>query len=229
MHFIVIEGIDRTGKDTQATKLGERLIRCGLETRMFHFPNYDSITGKVISDHLHDKIILAARETSRLSSILLKPQASPHDAMVFQCVQTCDKYAVAPEISKALRGGQMVICNRWWQSSYVYGMDDGIDPLWLMAVQACLPQAGLNILLDLDPEEAAKRTAEPGDRYERDLSKQKRLRESYLNLWREQGKEHGDAYWKVVPASRSIGEVHEQIVSHMKDTLWYLRCPPKTL
>ena len=228
MYFIVIEGIDRSGKDTQATMLAKRLVRCGSETRMFHFPNYDSITGKIISDHLHDKIVLTTK-ISGPSSILLKPQASPHDAMVFQCVQTCDKYAMAPEISKALRDGQMVICNRWWQSSCVYGMDDGIDPLWLVTIQACLPRAGLNILLDLDPEKAVERATEPSDRYERDLPKQKRLRESYLSLWREQGKEHGNAYWKVVPASRSAEEVHEQIVSYMKDTLWYLRCPSKML
>jgi len=223
--FVVIEGCDRCGKSTQAEMLFQRFVRCGLKTKMFSFPNYVSETGKVISDHLHDRIVLAEKQKSSIASILPRfgNQVSSYDALVFQCVQTCDKYAVAARILKSLREGEIVVCCRWWQSAFVYGLDDGLDPLWLMDVHACMPQAGLNLLLDFSPDEAARRSSDPGDRMERDLVKQRRLRESYLNMWKNKLDPRGHVglqhEWEVIGADGSSEEVHERIVGCVKKYL----------
>jgi Thymidylate kinase len=229
--FIVIEGCDRFGKSTQVEMLYQRFVHCGLKTKMFSFPNYASVTGKVISEHLHDKIALAEKQRPQEVSILPRfgAQVSPHDALVFQCVQTCDKYAVASQISKVLRDGEIVVCGRWWQSAFVYGLDDGLDPLWLMDIHACMPQADLNLLLDFSPDEAAKRFSTPGDRLERDLVKQRRLRESYLEMWKNRIEPYGrigvQHEWEVLQADGSPEEVHERIVDCVKNRFTFL--PPK--
>jgi len=221
MYFIVIEGCDHFGKSTQVKLLAEKLVHCGLKTQVFSFPNYESSTGKIIADHLHDKISLMVREPSKLLSILPKPHVSPHDSLVFQCVQTCDKYAVAAKILAAQRDGEIVVCGRWWQSAYVYGLDDGLDPMWLMDVHTCLPKADLNLLLDFSPNEAAGRFVDSPDRYERDLPKQRRLRDSYLKLWSSMSGLYGSGGWKVLSAEGSIEEIHERIVTCVKNYLSY--------
>ena len=211
MHFIVLEGCDRFGKSTQVGLLRELFLRCGFKTRVFTFPNYGSVTGKVIDEHLHGKIALYYSE-SRITC--------PQDALAFQCVQTADKYAVASQIIQALGNGEIVICGRWWQSAYIYGLDDGLDEQWLRDVHDCLPRADLNILLDASPDEAAKRVTVPGDRYERDLPKQRRLRDRYLKLW--ETMKAAQPGWEVVSAAGTIGEVHDGIVKTVRASLAHL-------
>ena len=211
MHFIVLEGCDRFGKSTQVKLLMELFLKCGFKTRVFTFPNYGSATGKVIDDHLHDKIKVV-RDVGLYGRSL-----DASDPLVFQCVQTADKYAVAGQIIQALRNDEIVICGRWWQSAFVYGLDDGLDEQWLRDVHDCLPKADLNILLDCSPDEAAARATEPGDRYERDLPKQRRLRDRYLKLWAEMGA--AQPGWKVLSAAGTIEEIHASIVASVKSSL----------
>jgi dTMP kinase len=214
MHFIVLEGCDRFGKSTQVKLLAERFLKCGFKTRVFTFPNYGSATGKVIDDHLHERIKVV-RDGGLYGRCL-----DASDPLIFQCVQTADKYAVASQIVRSLRDGEIVICGRWWQSAFIYGLDDGLDEQWLRDVHDCLPRADLNILLDASPDDAAARATGPGDRYERDLPKQRRLRDRYLKLWA--GMAGSYPGWEVVPASGSIEEVHAKIVDAVKSSLVHL-------
>ena len=46
--FIVIEGTDCSGKETQSTLLVEKLNNMGKKAIRLTFPNYDSPTGKII-------------------------------------------------------------------------------------------------------------------------------------------------------------------------------------
>ena len=225
MPFIVIEGPDRFGKSTQLDLLVDRLREMGHRTSRFSFPYYESETGSIIDAHLHDKLMLTESDSHSSGTI-----RSRYDALVFQCVQTCNKYEVAAEISDHLRQGDFVVSGRWWQSAYVYGLDDGLDADWLDKVHACLPKADLNILLDYDPELAAKRADVPGDRYESDLSKQKRVRELYLKLWTERpdGSEWGEVFglvakYPVVSAAGSAYEVHERVYAKVFDRFDVLR------
>jgi dTMP kinase len=209
MHFIVLEGCDRFGKSAQVKLLVEFLVKCGFKARAFAFPDYGSATGKIIHDHLHGKIAVGH---------LTKDTHVCHcDPLVFQCVQTVDKYAAAGRILQALRDGVIVVCGRWWQSAYVYGSDDGLDEGWLHDAHECLPRADLNILLDCSPEEAASRTTVAGDRYERDLPKQRRLRDRYLGLWKSMAV--GQPGWMVVPAWGAIEQVHAGIVAAVRSSL----------
>ena len=131
--FIVIEGIDRIGKSTQVELLKQKFALCGVSTEVFNFPAYDTPTGQVIYEHLHNKLSLT--EPSELAGVT---KLSKHDALVFQCVQTADKYAMAGEFKNLLEGGEIIICGRWWQSAFVYGQDDGLNASWLLNIHGRL-------------------------------------------------------------------------------------------
>ena len=205
--FIVIEGIDKTGKSTQVKELSHRIRQSGVGVVEFGFPCDGTPTGKLIRKWLAGDVALIKSEMNFREN----PRAQ-EDGFMFQCIQLADKYAAAFEIEKAQDDGNVVICARWCPSAYAYGIDSGIDSDWLLKVQSYLPEPDINILLDLDPVEAAKRSqSQSKDRIDRDLEKQKRLRDLYLKLWDQPPQD--DSIWRVVSASGSIKEVHERIWS----------------
>lgn len=52
--FIVIEGIDGAGCETQATALMQQLIKMGKKPFYIKFPHYDTPVGKMIRDFLYE-------------------------------------------------------------------------------------------------------------------------------------------------------------------------------
>lgn len=215
--FIVIEGCDRFGKSTQLDLLFGKLVQTGHRVVKFSFPFYDSDTGRAIDKHLHNQLFLA--EPANFTG---KINVSQYDALAFQCIQTVNKYEAVSKINRHLREGAIVVCGRWWQSAYLYGLDDGLDQQWLIDVHSCLPMPDLNILLDYDPELAAQRAGGPGDRFEADLAKQKRLRDAYLQLWNDPLFSHfisRFSEWFVVSASGGPAEVHERVCECIREPL----------
>lgn len=213
--LIVIEGCDGTGKSTQLEMLVAFLRSRKIPASSYSFPSYESPTGRIIREHLHDRLAVVDGPFGTDGTC----QRSVHDALVFQCLQTADKYAVAAEIRAKILLGQIVVCGRWWQSACVYSRDDGIDPDWLRKVHACMPSAGFNFLLDADPATASLRMRNP-DRFDRDLDKQRRLRDAYLVLWG--AMRLSEERWIVVRADGSKEEVHRCIASHLEPQLGHL-------
>jgi dTMP kinase len=187
--LIVIEGCDAAGKNTLARGLHDFFIEAGKPSQLFSFPNYETATGKLIQR-------------------MLKPEApkagmSPDDlALIFQCVMVANKLEDAPAIDFALNNGEHVICDRYWQSGYVYGTLDGLSPQWLWEMQHSLPAADVCLLLDLPVEETARRRPEFRDRYEADRKKQEQLRIAYRQLWSEEE-------WPIIDASMPAPRVLE--------------------
>ena len=50
--FIVLEGLDRSGKTTQTTMLKEHLDSSGHAVKLMRFPNRETGTGKLINQYL---------------------------------------------------------------------------------------------------------------------------------------------------------------------------------
>jgi len=166
--LIVIEGGDAAGKMTQSTRLAE----C-LKGQRFAFPNYDSPTGRLILGHLKKDWACRAVAGEPIEG----------DNLVFQCLQTVNRLEVVSRIKKALDAGP-VVCDRYWQSAVIYGTLDGLDSDWLSAVQRDpMPEADINILIDLPIEEGFKRRPERRDRYEVNREFMERVRAEYLRLW----------------------------------------------
>lgn len=51
--LILIEGVDGSGKNTQSKLLSQKLVKCGYDTDVLSFPQYDKFFGKEISNYLN--------------------------------------------------------------------------------------------------------------------------------------------------------------------------------
>ena len=207
--FVVVEGPDQVGKTVQAGLLAEYLRGLGRQVDSYSFPSRGSLTGRVAREWL-------GGGSSALRAVGSDAQFYRDVAVTFQCVQLVDKYAAVPAILDKLGDGQDVVCCRWWQSSYVYGLDDGLPLDWLADTCSLMPRADLNVLVDLSPATAAARSAKSGsrlDRYDRDFAKQERIRQTYLALWlnREHTGLRSGGRWVVVDGQGTLGEVHERV------------------
>jgi dTMP kinase len=165
-HLIVFEGLDQSGKQTQAELLRDRLKDDGRKARLVSFPDYGTTIGEEIARALQGE-----RE---------------YGADVMQLLYIANRYERKPDLQRWLDGGLVLVCDRYVASSIAYGEAQGLDPLWLMEMQKFLPEPSLTIMLDIAPETAVQRKAVDRDRYERDLAMQARVRDSYRRQAAEQ-------------------------------------------
>lgn len=157
--LIAFEGLDQSGKETQAKALGARLVRDGRVVRPVSFPDYDTPIGREIRQALDGE-----REFG--------PE-------VMQLLYVANRFEWRPQIEKWLAAGDVVICDRYRASSVAYGEAQGLDAAWLEEIQRGLPEAVVTVLLDIAPETAVRRKSTGRDKYERDLALLGRVRTSY--------------------------------------------------
>jgi len=158
--LVVFEGLDQSGKQTQAERLRDRLGAAGRTVRLLSFPSYETHIGTEIGRALKGERDYAA------------------DTM--QLLYVANRFEWKPEIERELARGTVVVCDRYLASSVAYGEAFGLDAQWLTEIQRYLPQPDLTVLLDIAPEVSASRKTADRDKYERDLALLARVRESYL-------------------------------------------------
>jgi dTMP kinase len=182
--LIAFEGLDQSGKETQARSLRRRLEEAGRRVHALSFPEYDTPIGAEIAKALHGE-----REFG---------------ADVMQLLYVANRMEFRPRLDVWLGQGDVVICDRYRASSVAYGEAHGLDPLWLTDIQRYLPEAAVTVLLDIAPGIAAARKATGRDRYERDLTLLGRVRESY----RRQASQAG---WMLIDGERPAHQVSEAV------------------
>jgi dTMP kinase len=190
--LIAFEGLDQSGKQTQAERLQAFVESSGRSSRLLSFPAYETAIGKEIEHALH----------------------GGHEYLpdVLQLLYIANRYERKPLIEEWLATGTIVVCDRYLASSVAYGEAQGLDPLWLADVQRFLPQPALTILLDIAPETAARRKAANRDRYERDLALLSRVRQSYLKQFEQNG-------WLRIDGERPKDAVADAVVKAVESRL----------
>ena len=184
--LIAFEGLDQSGKETQARQLRARLQQDGRVVRALSFPDYGTPIGTEIRHALDGE-----REFG--------PE-------VMQLLYVANRGEFRPQLDLWLGAGDIVVCDRYRASSIAYGEAQGLDPAWLTEIQQYLPPARVTVLLDIAPETAVKRKATGRDRYERDLTLLGRVRESY----RRQAADHD---WIVIDGALSKDRVAAAVAS----------------
>ncbi|HBM96045.1 TPA: dTMP kinase [bacterium UBP9_UBA11836] len=207
--FITLEGPEGGGKTSQAKVLAERLRQEGLVVSVTREPG-----GTPISDKIRQLLIDPAnRDMLPMTELLL------FEASRFQHVQQL--------IMPKLQRGEVVICDRFYDSSLAY---QGARNLPLQVVVElnnlvaanCKPD--LTLLLDLDyvtgRSRLAKRYSQNKGNFDRiELEKKEffaRLRQNYLDMAQGHLGEFSfsaeeQKRWHIVDASQSFEEVSAQI------------------
>ncbi len=182
--LIAFEGLDQSGKQTQAETLGARLVAAGRQSEILSFPDYTTMIGAELHRALHGE-----RE---------------YAPDVMQLLYVANRYEVKPRIDAWLGEGRVVVCDRYVASSIAYGEAHGLDRAWLADMQRFLPAADLTILLDIAPDVAVVRKATGRDRYERDLKLLTQVRKSYQA-------QAADPQWTLIPGDRAKDAVSEDV------------------
>jgi dTMP kinase len=158
--LIAFEGLDQSGKQTQAELLRDRLTGKGRTVRLLSFPDYHTNIGAEIGRALHGE--------------------RNYGADVMQLLYIANRYEYRQSIVDAKAEGTILVCDRYLASSVAYGESQGLDSAWLVEIQKYLPTPDVTILLDIPPEASARRKSKDRDKYERDLALLSRVRESYV-------------------------------------------------
>jgi dTMP kinase len=185
MMLIAFEGLDQSGKETQARHLRARLEQDGRKVRVVSFPDYGTPIGQEIQ-----RALAGERDFG--------PE-------VMQLLYVANRFELRPRLRSWLEAGDIVICDRYRASSIAYGEAQGLDPAWLDDIQRHLPEASLTLLLDIAPETAVARKSAGRDRYERDMGLLSRVRDSYR-------RQASGARWAVIDGSQAPDDVATAVV-----------------
>jgi dTMP kinase len=184
-YLIALEGLDQSGKQTQAEALRDYIVADGRACELLSFPDYETPVGVEISRALHGE-----RE---------------YATDVMQLLYVTNRYEKRAQMEAWLASGTVIICDRYVASSIAYGEAQGLDPQWLTGVQRLLPQPALTIVLDIAPETAVRRKAAGRDRYERDLELLSRVRLSYR-------RQAASADWVLLDGERAKTDVSADVI-----------------
>ena len=193
--FVTFEGIDRSGKTTQAGLLCRAL---GEEALCVREPG-----GTAVGE--------------RVRELLKDPQTAIGDEAEALLFAAARAELVSRVIQPALEAGRVVVSDRFLDSSLAYqgaarglGVEE-VERLNRFATRGLVPD--LTLLLWLEPPAALARAAEAGDRFEGEgLVLQERVAAAYRRL-----AEREPERFRVIDADRPPGEVHADVLAAVQE------------
>jgi dTMP kinase len=189
--LIAFEGLDQSGKQTQAELLRDHLRAAGHKVRLLSFPDYGTSIGEEIARALQGE--------------------RDYGADVMQLLYVANRYERKEEILHWLDGGLILICDRYRASSVAYGEAMNLDAAWLIDMQKYLPDPDITFLLDMAPETSARRKTSDRDKYERDRALLARVRDSYIR--------QADEGWIQLDADRDRNAVAADVAAAVERRL----------
>lgn len=190
--FVCIEGLDASGKTTQARLLVEELNRRGFEAVYTTEPSQGEI-GSLIR-----KSVL--QREGRVPSVI--------EALLF-AVDRIDH--VEREIKPALKEGKIVVSDRYLYSSLAYQGAAGLDLNWIREINRLALIPDLAIYIDVPPEIVFERIRRKRTVMEK-LQTQKEVREVYMGLVKT-----GTLIY--IDGNRPAEEVSKNLLSVVTDSL----------
>ena len=106
--LVAFEGLDQSGKQTQAEQLRDRLQAQGRTVQLLSFPDYETVIGGEIDRALHGE--------------------RPYTPDVMQLLYVANRYEWKQQILDAIAAGTIIVSDRYVASSVAYGEAQGLDP-----------------------------------------------------------------------------------------------------
>jgi len=191
--LIVIDGIDQSGKKTQAMLLAKEIRRRSFSCVIWDFPVYKTILGQRL------KAYLKGEERPDLHAIHL--------------LYAANKWEVAAKISEQREQGIVVVANRYTPSNLAYGSAHGLPLDWLRTLEADLPRPTRIFILDVPARTSFGRKIRQRDVHEKDATYLDRVRRAYLRLAKQYK-------WTVVDGKSEPAVVHSRIWNSLRNHTW---------
>ncbi|MDP3724846.1 MAG: dTMP kinase [Nanoarchaeota archaeon] len=184
-YFLVVEGLDGSGKTTQGTLIGDELRNKGREVVMTKEPTATSAIAQKLADALAKKIKVEPRELQELFTRDRKDH-------------------VERLIMPILEKGLVVISDRYAFSTLAYGSLHH-DEKWLKELNAHFPLPDLTLFFDVEPNECLQRIGHRGKPQElfEEKKKLEKIRNAYLKISKE-----FPLHFKVIDGNGTIEETH---------------------
>ena len=201
--FVLFEGVEGSGKSTQARALKRRLSGLGIPVILVKEPGGTAV-GRVVGRLLKHKLEI---EINPLTELLLFAASRAQ--------------LVTEVIRPALDQNHIVICDRYAESTLAYqGYGRGLD-LKTIEVINNIASGGLRpdliVLLDLEVKEGLRRKGATAmnDRFEREeISFHQRVRQGYLEMANADPEQ-----WLVVDATQSRKKIGEVVWERVQQSL----------
>ncbi|MGH9918400.1 MAG: dTMP kinase [Nitrososphaerales archaeon] len=192
-YIVAIEGIDAVGKNTHSRLLSTWLRRKMVDTTHMSFPDYDTPIGREIKSFLSGR------------------RAYPIELQ--HLLFAANRWEKLEDIRSCLRGGEVVVVNRYTESNLAYGKANGLDTRWLASLEKGIPAANLVIVLDAPPHSlSARRPGDGKDVYEKSSVLQAEAQKAYRELARKRG-------WSLIDADGPVGDVQASVTKAVRDAL----------
>lgn len=157
--FICIEGLDGSGKSTQAKLLAKKLSKAGYNAIYTAEPSQGKI-GKFIRKRLFEQ----ARMPITAEALLFAADRIEH---------------VQNQVAPALAEGKIVVSDRYVYSSLAYQGSAGLSLDWIEAVNANALKPDLCVFIDVEPSVVLERLKRKKSVME-NLETQQKVRDIYL-------------------------------------------------
>ncbi|MEW6295260.1 MAG: dTMP kinase [Candidatus Diapherotrites archaeon] len=186
--IVVFEGVDASGKATQAKLFFERIKKAGKKAELSSFPRYNEFFGSLVGRYLAGEFGSKEELPPEFCSLLY----------------SLDRYHAKKEIQEKLKKGTILVFDRYFTANY------GFQPAkfkgkkqreeffqWMKALESRMPQPDLVFFLDVLPQisrklmkgkdrEKAYRKGRKKDIYESDIAYQNKVRAMFLHLCRKE-------------------------------------------
>ncbi|AEN03741.1 thymidylate kinase [Yokapox virus] len=182
--FIVIEGIDKSGKTTQCINAINDVSSINKQITYINFPQRNTISGKMINNYLTRK--------------------KTYNSHIISMLFSENRWEFSQFIKDRLKNGISVISDRYSFSGVAYSAANGFSIEVSKSYESGLPKPDMVIFLDSGTTELEKNIGE--ELYE-EIEFQKKVLVEFKNLI----KNEKDINWKVIPSDLTYDEKKQLI------------------
>lgn len=199
--FILLEGVDRSGKSTQCKRIVNCLKERGIKSKLYCFPS--SLWSFKCNSRSIDSHWTAINQ-------YLHSESEVEDHCI-HLLFSANRWEMRNEILRDLNDGITIICDRYFASGVAFTAAKGYDLEWCLAPDRGLPAPDIVLFLDLNSEEQKRRGGFGEERYEVS-SFQENVRTKFLELIHTMK----TINWMIVDANQTMDTVFTQLMDHIE-------------